>query len=64
MSDTVRIGTLNVRRLNNKSKRRTLFNQLRKKKKKVDIACLQETYVRNDTIHDIKREWKGKIIIL
>ena len=48
-----------MRGFNNKLKRRALFNQLRKQK--IDIARLQETYVKNDTIQDIKREWKGKI---
>ena len=62
MSNTFCIGTLNVHGLDNKFKRRALFNQLRKRK--IDIACLQETYVKKkkkDTIQDVKREWKGKI---
>ena len=59
MANTFCVGTLNVRGLNNKLKRRALFNYLRRHK--VDIACLQETYIKSDTIHDITREWRGQV---
>ena len=59
MANTFFVGTLNVRGLNNKLKRRALFNYLRRHK--VDIACLQETYIKSDTIHDITREWRGQV---
>ena len=26
-----------------------------------DRLCLQETYIKSDTIHDIKREWRGEV---
>ena len=26
-----------------------------------DRLCLQETYIKSDTIHDIKREWRGQV---
>ena len=56
MANTICVGTRNVRGLNNKLKRRTLFNYLRRHK--VNIAYLQETCIKSDTIHDIKREWR------
>ena len=59
MANSFCVGTLNVRGLNNKLKRRALFNYLRRHK--VDIACLQETYIKSDTLHDIKREWRGQV---
>ena len=59
MENRFSLGTLNVRGLNNKSKRRVLYNYLRKHK--IDVACLQETYVKKDTIQEIEREWRGKI---
>ena len=58
--NSYRIGTLNVRGLNYKRKQRAVFGYLRKHK--IDIACLQETYIKNDTIHEIKGEWKGKVL--
>ena len=59
MANTFCVGTLNVRGLNNKLKRRALFDYLRRHK--VDIACSQETYIKSDTIHGIKREWGGQV---
>ena len=60
MANTFCVSTLNVRGLNNKLKRRALFKYLRRHK--VDIACLQETYIKSDTIHDIKIEWRGQVL--
>ena len=59
MANTFFVGTLNVRGLNNKLKRRALFKYLRRHK--VDIACLQETFIKFETIHDITREWRGQV---
>ena len=59
MANTLCVGTLNVRGINNKLKRRVLYNYLRKHK--IDVACLQETYINNNTIHDIQKEWRGNI---
>ena len=60
MANSYRIGTLNVRGLNNKRKRRAVFGYLRKHK--IDIACLQETYIKNDSICEVEGEWKGKVL--
>ncbi len=59
MANTLCVGTLNVRGINNKLKRRVLYNYLRKHK--IDVACLQETYINNNTIHDMQKEWRGNI---
>ena len=59
MANIFCLGTLNVRGLNNKPKRRVLYNHL--KTHKIDIACLQETYIKKDTLQEIEREWRGKI---
>ena len=59
MANTLCVGTLNVRSINNKLKRRVLYNYLRKYK--IDVACLQETYINNNTIHDMQKEWRGNI---
>ena len=59
MVNTLCVGTLNVRGISSKQKRRLLFNYLQKHK--IDVACLQETCINNNTVHDMKREWKGNI---
>ena len=59
MANTFCVDTLNVRGLNNSPKRRALFNFLQRHK--IDIAYLQETYIKSDTIHDIKREWREQV---
>ena len=60
MANSYRIGTLNVRGLNNKRKWRAVFGYLRKHK--IDIACLQETHIKNDSIREVEGEWKGKVL--
>ena len=59
MANTFCVGTLNVRGLNNKPKRGVLFDYLRRHE--INIAYLQETYIKSDTIYDIKREWRGEV---
>jgi exonuclease III len=49
--------TINVRGLNDISKRKSLFYWLQDKK--VDIILLQETYVTKDTLSMFDRDWNG-----
>ena len=60
MANTLCVGTLKVRGINNKLKRRVLYNYLRKHK--IDVACLQDTYINNNTIHDMKKIMERKYI--
>lgn len=53
------VCTLNARGLKNKIKRKSLFKEL--KTKKMDIICLQETYLSMKELKMIKREMGGII---
>ena len=57
----IRVGTLNVRGLNDSTKRRTILNWL--KEKNIDIICLQETFLKDETKHLLLDEWEGKVIL-
>ena len=59
MVNTLCVGTLNVRGISSKQKIRLVFNYLQKHK--IDVACLQETCINNNTVHDMKREWRGNL---
>ena len=52
--------SLNVRGLRNIHKRKRIFRRLREIK--VDVICLQETYVTDDVIEQWKKEWGGELI--
>ena len=55
----VTILTLNCNGLRNKLKRKAVFSFL--KKQKINIACVQETYITTEDIDMWKREWGGEV---
>ena len=57
--DSLSICTLNVRGIRNRLKRKSLFDLL--KKKRLDIICLQETYIIEKDVDQWEREWGGLI---
>lgn len=59
MSSTLRVLSLNVRGLNNDSKRLSLYQWL--EEKKIDIICLQETFCMKKSINKFNKYYKGNI---
>ena len=59
MADYIKVTSINVRGLRNNAKRKRIFKIL--KEKKVDIACLQETYITKEDAEKWKREWGGEL---
>ena len=59
MAIDLKIVSLNVRGLNDRYKRMTLFKWL--KDKKFDIICLQETFCVNNFVKTFDRDWQGSI---
>ena len=57
MSFSLHLLTLNTRGLNDKIKRRTIFEWC--KHQNADILFLQETHFTNNTILEIENEWNG-----
>lgn len=55
------ISSLNVRGLREYKKRSSLFFWL--KQKKFDIILLQETYLTDNLLAKIQKEWDGKIML-
>ena len=51
--------TLNVQGLRNPNVRKTLFRTFNKLK--VDVICLQETYIIDSDLPTIEMEWKGTV---
>ena len=58
--DNLRIGTLNCKGLSDEKKRRDVFNWLRQKK--LDIYCLQEVYINNSQVEQVRQDWVYKTI--
>ena len=52
-----RVASLNTRGLNNKLKRKIIFNIC----KKYDVICLQETYVTDEKAKIWKQDWPGEL---
>lgn len=57
---TVNVFSLNVRGIRGKTKRKSVFGFL--KKKKYDIVCLQETYITKSESEDWSKEWNGTLL--
>ena len=57
---SLKLLSLNVSGLRNKTKRKTLFRQFRKDN--FDIICIQESHVTKDVIESWRKEWGGEII--
>ena len=53
----LKVASLNTRGLNNKLKRKSIFNIC----KNNDITCLQETYITDEKIDTWSKDWPGKI---
>ena len=60
MVSPVKVVTLNVSGLRNARKRKYIFQIL--KRKKVDIACLQESYITENDAKQWEKEWGGNIL--
>ena len=58
--ECLNIMSLNVNGLRNDKKRKTLFKKFREQK--LDIVCLQETYITDDKVNQWEREWGGQLI--
>ena len=58
--DCLNILSLNVNGLRNYDKRKVLFRKF--KEQKLDIICLQETYVTEDVVNKWKKEWGGELV--
>ena len=58
--DCRNILSLNVNGLRNFDKRKNLFRKF--KELKLDIICLQETYVTEDIVSKWKKEWGGELV--
>ena len=58
--DCLNILSLNVNGLRNYDKRKILFRKF--KEQKLDIICLQETYVTEDVVNKWKKEWGGELV--
>jgi exonuclease III len=43
-------------------KRKIIFTKI--KKDNIDIACLQETYLTNDVVDEIRKEWRGELYFI
>ena len=56
----LKIASLNTRGLNNKLKRKTIFD----KAKKYDIVCLQETYITDEKAKVWKKDWPGDFFFI
>ena len=56
----LKIASLNTRGLNNKLKRRNIFNL----SKNYDIICLQETYITDEKAKVWQKEWPGKLFFI
>ena len=56
---SIRIISLNVRGLQEKEKRRNIFNHYRKR---ADILCLQETHSQKENEQQWSQEWGGEVI--
>ena len=57
--DKLRIVSLNVRGMKNKTKRKSLL--LHFKNNKYDIICLQESHLTTSDVNLLKREWGGRV---
>ena len=57
---TLRLFSVNVRRLRSKLKRKSMFTYFRERK--YDIICLQETYITKDVSEGWEKEWDGRQI--
>lgn len=62
MANEICIGSLNIRGLRNTTKRKAIFNYLRHNK--VDIICLQESFITDNIAPQIKREWGGNLFYI
>ena len=60
MANELRMNSVNARGLRNKLKRKASFEQLRDSK--IDVGCLQETYVTKEIVEEVEKEWKGQVI--
>ena len=58
--DKYKIISLNVNGMRRNTKRKNIFSLIRKQK--VDIACLQETHITDDTYELWKKEWGSDFI--
>lgn len=58
--DRLCVLSLNVRGLRNNDKRAQVFSWIRKQH--ASIIMLQETYLTNDLIEKVNKEWKGKAV--
>ena len=58
--DKYKIISLNVNGMRRNTKRKNTFSLIRKQK--VDIACLQETHITDDTYELWKKEWGSDFI--
>ena len=58
--DNLRSSTLNCKGLSDEKKRRDVFNWLRQKK--LDIYCLQEVYINNSQVEQVRQDWVYKTI--
>ena len=56
----VRVISCNVNGLRKMMTRRTIFNEI--KNLKIDIACLQETFITHDVANDFRKQWDGELI--
>ena len=57
---SLKLLSLNVSGLRNKTKRKTLFRQF--KQKKFDVVCVQESHVTKEVIESWRKEWGGEIV--
>ena len=62
MANEICIGTLNVRGLRNTTKRKAIFKYLRDSN--LHVTCLQETYITENIVAQIKREWGGELFYM
>ena len=60
MACPLKVVTLNVSGLRNARKRKCIFQIL--KRKNVDIACLQESYITENVSKEWEKEWGGNIL--
>ncbi len=57
----IQVATLNVRGINEQSKRQTLFHWL--DERIFDIICLQETFITKENIDQVAKDWSGKMFL-
>ena len=57
---SLEVISLNVNGLRNPRKRKQIFRKL--KENKLDVICLQETFVTIDVVEQWEKEWGGELI--